>query len=197
MCLCITKQETVHKGQARYRRHITHRRWQKEVREKEHKNVTRLRWIYVTSYIQLSETFLYIYLSFSTEGQIIFSRTKKDFIDAKKQHYRAHNAPQKIFHLLFICSQSEKHSKRMKASPTTKGAAAVLGNMLVSSSVIGVSRNRGLTAESKDGASAELLLLFSVCYILLHAIYSHLSCVIEYTPSSFKICFKFHTSKFI
>lgn len=117
MCLCIAKQETAHKGQARYRRQLLIEGGKRKLEKRN----TRMSSDYAgfTSHpiYSLVRFFFYILISLpsGSKVQMIFSRTRKDFIDAIQKHYKAHNALQKDFHPLFICLQSEKSSGRMKA----------------------------------------------------------------------------------
>lgn len=128
--------------------------------------------------------------------QKIFSRTRKDYIDAIQKHYKAHNALQKDFHLLFICLRSEKSSERMKALQLQRAQLLRWATCWCPALLfLFPGSNRGLTAESEDDKSVELFLLFSTCNIFLRAIYIHISCVIGYTSPLFEICFKFNTSK--
>jgi len=49
-----------------------------------------------------------ISLPSGSKERVTFSRTSKDFTDAKQKQYKAYNAPQMDFDLLFIHSWSEK-----------------------------------------------------------------------------------------
>lgn len=197
MCVCITKQETAHKGQARYRRQLLTGGGKRKL-EKRNTRMSSDYAGFMSHPIHSSVRFFYIHISLpsSSKEQIFFSRTRKDFADAKEKYYKAYNAPQKDFHPLFICSWSEKSSERMKAQQLQRAQLLCWATHWYPAPLsFFPGTNRGLTAESKDDKSVELFLLLSVCNLSLHATYIHLSCVTGYTPSLFKICFKCNTSK--
>lgn len=92
MCLCITKQETAHKGQARYRRQLLTGGGKRKL-EKRNTRMSSDYAGFMTHPIDSSVRFFYILISLPSGTKKktlkIFSRIRKNFIDAKQKHYNA------------------------------------------------------------------------------------------------------------
>lgn len=109
MCLCITKQKTAHKGQARYRRQLLTGGGKRKL-EKRNTRMSSDCAGFMSYPIHSSERFFYILLSLpsGSKEQKILSKTMKEFTAAKQKHFKAHNAPRKKCNLFFLWSESNK-----------------------------------------------------------------------------------------
>lgn len=127
MCLCITKQETAHKGQARYRRQLLTGGGKRKLEKRNTRMSSDYAGFMSHSIHSSVRFFLYpISLPSGSKEQMIFSRTRKDFTAAKPQHKKAHITPKKDFRLIFFCLWSENSSKRKKA-PQLQGHNCSIG----------------------------------------------------------------------
>lgn len=104
MCLCITKQETAHKGQARYKRRLLTGGGKRKL-EKRNTRMSSDYAGFMSLPINSSVRFFLYKLTSLPSGsreQMIFSRTMEDFTDAVQKHYKAHIMLLKI--IFTLCS---------------------------------------------------------------------------------------------
>lgn len=121
-------------------------------------------------YIAQKDFFIYLVLCLMAVKNRLFL-AELGRTDAKKTHYKAHNALQKDFHLLFICSWSEKSSERIKASQRQRAQLLRWATHWRPALLpLFPGTKRGLRALSEYDKSEELFQLLSVCSISLHTI---------------------------
>lgn len=180
MCLCITKQETAHKGQARYRRQLLTGGGKRKL-EKRNTRMSSDYAGFMSHPIYSSVRFFYILILclLAVKNRWFLAELGRTLLMPNRNITRLIMLLKRIL-TWFSSAWGQKRAVKEWRHYNYKGHNASIGQHA------GVwlhyccyqEQIRGLTAEIEDDKSVELLLLFSVWNIFLHAIYIHLSCVI-------------------